>query len=119
MDSAGCNPHHRITRRGEAETLTAFLGYYRSTLLQKCAGLSGKQLAEQTVQPSNLTLLGLIRHMAKVERIWFREGSPAKRWRRCTTRTRARTRTLRICRRSTPKATMRASSKKSASRTRR
>jgi uncharacterized damage-inducible protein DinB len=57
----------------ERETLAAFLAFYRITLLQKCAGLTGEQLAEETVQPSNLTLLGLIRHMAKVERIWFRE----------------------------------------------
>ncbi|WP_406491713.1 DinB family protein [Streptomyces sp. NBC_00846] len=41
--------------------------------MHKCAGLTGKQLAEQTVSPSNLTLLGLIRHMAKVERTWFRQ----------------------------------------------
>lgn len=58
---------------GERETLTAFLAFYRSTLLQKCSGLTGEQLAQETVEPSNLTLLGLIRHMAKVERTWFRE----------------------------------------------
>ncbi|WP_069173799.1 DinB family protein [Streptomyces griseus] len=58
---------------GERETLTAFLAFYRTTLLAKCAGLTGEQLAERTVQPSGLTLLGLIRHMAKVERTWFRE----------------------------------------------
>ncbi|MFD3652106.1 DinB family protein [Streptomyces sp. NPDC058620] len=58
---------------GERETLEGFLSYYRSTLLQKCAGLTGEQLAEQSVEPSNLTLLGLLRHMAKVERTWFRD----------------------------------------------
>ncbi|MEU1482855.1 DinB family protein [Streptomyces sp. NPDC005752] len=58
----------------ERETLTGFLAFYRSTLLRKCVGLTGRQLAEQTVAPSNLSLLGLVRHMAKVERIWFREG---------------------------------------------
>lgn len=57
----------------EHETLTDFLAYYRSTLLRTCAGLSGEQLAQQTAPPSNLTLLGLLRHMAKVERTWFRE----------------------------------------------
>lgn len=57
----------------ERETLEGFLAYYRNTLLTKCAGLTGDQLAEQTVQPSNLTLLGLLRHMAKVERTWFRD----------------------------------------------
>ncbi|WP_031087104.1 DinB family protein [Streptomyces sp. NRRL WC-3549] len=59
---------------GERETLTGFLAFYRSTLLHKCAGLTGRQLAEVTAPPSNLTLLGLVRHMAKVERIWFRLG---------------------------------------------
>lgn len=62
----------------ERETLTGFLAFYRSSLLLKCVGLSGEQLARQTVEPSNLTLLGLIRHMAKVERIWFREGFAAR-----------------------------------------
>ncbi|MCX4450982.1 DinB family protein [Streptomyces sp. NPDC087866] len=57
----------------ERETLTGYLNWFRSTLLQKCAGLTGEQLAERTVPPSNLTLLGLLRHMAKVERTWFRE----------------------------------------------
>jgi hypothetical protein len=53
--------------------LEGFLAWQRSALLSKCAGLTGDQLAERTVPPSNLALLGLIRHMAKVERIWFRE----------------------------------------------
>ncbi|WUS95426.1 DinB family protein [Streptomyces sp. NBC_00708] len=57
----------------ERETLTGYLNWFRSTLLQKCAGLTGEQLAERTVPPSNLALLGLLRHMAKVERTWFRE----------------------------------------------
>ena len=42
-------------------------------LLHKCAGLTGEQLALRSVPPSNLSLLGLVRHMAKVERRWFRE----------------------------------------------
>ncbi|THA71540.1 DinB family protein [Streptomyces sp. A0958] len=58
---------------GEREMLTGFLNWFRSTLLQKCAGLTGEQLAERTVPPSNLALLGLVRHMAKVERTWFRQ----------------------------------------------
>jgi hypothetical protein len=53
--------------------LAGFLGWQRAALLSKCAGLTGEQLAERTVPPSSLALLGLIRHMAKVERIWFRE----------------------------------------------
>ncbi|WP_406447455.1 DinB family protein [Streptomyces sp. NBC_00876] len=58
---------------GEREMLTGYLGWFRSTLLQKCAGLTGEQLAGRTVPPSNLSLLGLVRHMAKVERTWFRQ----------------------------------------------
>ncbi|WP_326633120.1 MULTISPECIES: DinB family protein [unclassified Streptomyces] len=58
---------------GERGMLTGYLGRFRSTLLQKCAGLTGEQLAERTVPPSDLTLRGLLRHMAKVERTWFRE----------------------------------------------
>ncbi|GAA2269129.1 MULTISPECIES: DinB family protein [Kitasatospora] len=58
---------------GEREMLEGYLAWQRTTLLHKCAGLTGEQLAGRTVPPSNLSLLGLLRHMAKVERIWFRE----------------------------------------------
>jgi uncharacterized damage-inducible protein DinB len=57
---------------GERAMLQAFLDWHRSTLLHDCAGLTGEQLAERTVPPSTMTLLGLLRHLAKVERIWFR-----------------------------------------------
>ena len=60
------------TTAGERETLAAFLDWYRSTLSRKCAGLTAAQLAERAVEPSSLSLLGLVRHMAEVERIWFR-----------------------------------------------
>jgi Protein of unknown function (DUF664) len=53
--------------------LEAFLAWQRHTLLNICAGLTGEQLARRAAPPSNLSLLGLIRHMAKVERIWFRQ----------------------------------------------
>lgn len=53
--------------------LEGYLDWQRSTLLNICAGLTAEQLAAQPIQTTNLTLLGLIRHMAKVERIWFRE----------------------------------------------
>ena len=57
----------------ERPMLQAFLDWQRATLLHKCAGLTGEQLAGHTVPPSGLSLLGLIRHMTKVERIWFRQ----------------------------------------------
>jgi len=53
--------------------LEAFLDWHRHTLLNICAGLSAEALAARPIPSSNLSLLGLIRHMAKVERIWFRE----------------------------------------------
>jgi uncharacterized damage-inducible protein DinB len=56
----------------EPEMLRGLLDWHRSTLLLKCAGLSGEQLAQAPIPESNLSLLGLIRHLAKVERIWFR-----------------------------------------------
>ena len=53
--------------------LQAFLDWQRATLLYKCAGLTGEQLARRAVPPSELSLLGLLRHMTKVERSWFRQ----------------------------------------------
>ncbi len=53
--------------------LEGFLAWHRAYLRHKCSGLTGEQLAELAVPPSNLSLLGLVRHMAKVERVWFRE----------------------------------------------
>jgi len=57
---------------GERETLDAWLDFHRDTLLQKCAGLSADQLKQRAVEPSGLSLLGLVRHMTDVERWWFR-----------------------------------------------
>ena len=56
----------------ERGILEGFLDWHRSTLLWKCAGLTGEQLALASVPPSNLSLLGIVRHMADVERAWFR-----------------------------------------------
>jgi uncharacterized damage-inducible protein DinB len=56
---------------GERETLRAYLDYQRDTLALKCRGLTPGQLRERPVPPSSLSLLGLVRHMAEVERGWF------------------------------------------------
>ena len=56
----------------ERETLTGFLDWHRETLALKCAGLTAGQLAERAVPPSGLSLHGLVRHLAGVERWWFR-----------------------------------------------
>ncbi|MDI3389048.1 DinB family protein [Streptomyces sp. B-S-A8] len=57
---------------GERETLRAFLDYHRATLALKCAGLTDDELRRASAPPSTLTLLGLVRHLAEVERAWFR-----------------------------------------------
>src|SRR5260370_33985994 len=65
----------------ERPMLQAFLDWHRATLLYKCAGLTGEQLAERTVPPSGLSLLGLVRHMTEIERVWFRQrfaGEPVE-----------------------------------------
>jgi uncharacterized damage-inducible protein DinB len=53
--------------------LVAYLHWERTTLLNICAGLTAEQLAARPVATSNLSLLGLLRHLAKVERTWFRQ----------------------------------------------
>ena len=55
----------------ERTMLTSFLDYYRATLLVKADGLSDEQARSAAVEPSDLSIMGLIRHMAEVERSWF------------------------------------------------
>ncbi|WP_371483123.1 DinB family protein [Kitasatospora sp. NBC_00315] len=57
---------------GEREMLRAFLDYHRATLAMKCDDLSDEDLRRRSMPPSTLSLLGLVRHMAEVERAWFR-----------------------------------------------
>ena len=57
----------------EQEMLRARLDWHRATLLRKCAGLDAAQLATRSVPPSNLSLLGLVRHMSDTERGWVRQ----------------------------------------------
>jgi uncharacterized damage-inducible protein DinB len=57
----------------ELVVLSGILGAQRATLEAKCAGL-GIELAERSVPPSTLSLLGLVRHLADVERRWFRRA---------------------------------------------
>ncbi|MEO7069196.1 MAG: DinB family protein [Nostocoides sp.] len=55
---------------GELATLNDYLMNYRLTLRMKCEGLSAEQLAQRSVPPSTMSLLGLLRHLAVVERDW-------------------------------------------------
>ncbi|MFJ7243774.1 DinB family protein [Kitasatospora sp. NPDC098652] len=57
---------------GEREMLRDFLDFHRATLAMKCEGLTDEQLRQRSSPPSALSLLGLVRHMAEVERTWFR-----------------------------------------------
>ena len=59
-------------RGDERETLRAFLDYHRATLALKCEGLGDEELRSRSSPPSTLTLLGLVRQLAEVERTWFR-----------------------------------------------
>ena len=57
----------------ERQAVEELLEYHRATLLWKCGGLTGEQLVQRSCPPSTLSLLGLVRHMAEVERSWFRQ----------------------------------------------
>ncbi|MBG0850398.1 DinB family protein [Streptomyces spinoverrucosus] len=56
----------------ERDMLRAYLDYHRATLAMKCEGLTTGELRKRSMPPSTLSLLGLVRHMAEVERAWFR-----------------------------------------------
>jgi uncharacterized damage-inducible protein DinB len=57
---------------GERAMLEAWLEFHRMTLLLKCEGLDDAGRKRRPVETSKLSLHGLIRHMAEVERNWFR-----------------------------------------------
>ncbi|KIQ65364.1 Mini-circle protein [Kitasatospora griseola] len=56
----------------ERTTLESWLDFHRATLAMKCEGLDDEQAAVASVPPSGFTLIGLVQHMAEVERNWFR-----------------------------------------------
>jgi hypothetical protein len=58
--------------QGERDTLVGFLRDRRLTLEMKCSGLDAADMARRSVEPSNLSLLGLVRHLAGTEQTWFR-----------------------------------------------
>ena len=62
----------RASLGDERATLVEYLRRQRLTLQIKCDGLDAEQLARRAVEPSTMSLLGLVRHMAEVERTWFR-----------------------------------------------
>ncbi|HEX3325653.1 MAG TPA: DinB family protein [Actinomycetota bacterium] len=67
------DPRENGPRLGdERATLQEYLRTQRLTLEMKCSGLDAADLARRSVEPSTMSLLGLVRHMADVERGWFR-----------------------------------------------
>ncbi|MFF4383166.1 DinB family protein [Kitasatospora sp. NPDC001547] len=67
---------------GELGALQDCLTNYRLTLRMKCDGLDPEQLARRSVPPSTMSLLGLVRHLAEVERDWrnwITDGEPLPR----------------------------------------
>ncbi|MHB2028988.1 MAG: DinB family protein [Acidimicrobiales bacterium] len=60
----------------ERMMLESWLEFHRVTLELKCEGLSEEQLRRRPVETSALSLHGLVRHMAEVERAWFRRVLP-------------------------------------------
>jgi uncharacterized damage-inducible protein DinB len=69
MSEARIDPPHVA---GERTMLESWLDWQRATLGIKCEGLDPSQMRTRSAQPSTMTLLGLVRHMAEVERAWFR-----------------------------------------------
>ena len=66
---------------GELAGLAEYLDFHRATLEMKCAGLTENLLKRRAVPTSNLTLLGLVRHLTEVEYGWFAEwldGQPQR-----------------------------------------
>lgn len=55
----------------ERAMLESWLDFHRATLALKCAGLDDAQVRVPSAEPSALTLLGLVQHLAEVERNWF------------------------------------------------
>ena len=95
-------------RRNEPEQdmLRDWLDWHRATLLRKCAGLDAAQLATRAVPPSNLSLLGLVRHLSDTERGWVRQTYRGSRYPTCTTDPMPRTRTSKRPTRPAPRRTL-------------
>jgi hypothetical protein len=59
-------------RGSEASVLRAYLDFHRETFRWKCRGLTQEQLA-QALPPSDMTLGGMMKHLAVVESSWFED----------------------------------------------
>lgn len=73
----GEDPRTYGNPQGEKATYEEYLRNYRLTLELKCQGLTPEQLATRSVPPSSMSLLGLVRHLARVENSWFQRVAQA------------------------------------------
>jgi Protein of unknown function (DUF664) len=64
---------HGPTLGDERTTLVEALRCARITLEMKCSGLDAEAMSRRSVEPSTMSLLGLVRHLAEMERRTFRE----------------------------------------------
>ncbi len=67
-------PKDEVATADEKTTLIAFLGHQRRFLERKVTGITDEQARTATCPPSDLTLLGLVRHLSDVERGWAKRG---------------------------------------------
>lgn len=67
-------PKDEVAAADEKTTLLAFLGHQRAFLARKVAGVTDEQARTATCPPSDLTMLGLVRHLADVERGWAKRA---------------------------------------------
>jgi hypothetical protein len=67
-------PKDEVAAQDERTTLLAFLDHQRNFLIRKASGLTEEQVRIASCPPSDLTLLGLVRHAADVERGWAKRG---------------------------------------------
>lgn len=58
----------------EREILLGWLAFHRDALARNCAGIAAEQLVEPAAPPSDLSLLGLVRHLTEME-YWYLEGT--------------------------------------------
>lgn len=67
----------------ERSIIVGWLAFHRDALRAKCDGLTPQQLVDRSAAPSHLSLLGLVRHMAEMERAygsWPLRDEPEFHW---------------------------------------
>lgn len=71
-------PEQKAFGEDERSVLIGYLDYHRAVLARKAEGITDEQARLAACPPSEMSLMGLIRHMADVERNWFRRALVAE-----------------------------------------